>query len=318
MRSIKQTLAAAVLGVSALVAPAHAEPLDPAQVPGDSKWVIHLDMDAVKKSATWKDVYDRMQQQPDFVPRVAELENIFNARFPDDLHGITLFGANFGDKTGVVLIHADVDRKQVEGLLAQNLKNTATPRGDYRLLSWDDKGVRKHGVFFSDSKFLIGEDQDSVTFALDTMAGKAESLKPDAALAAGAKAEENQPGIMIYIAGEGLAKLREAAARSPLLVQSKSAWITLAEDKDGLVLKLNLTADNADAAAKIQQAAEGLRAWLGLMATDQNARPGLVKLNELIQKAKLSAKGSDVTLEMRVDQKQIPALLDQAIKNRQK
>jgi hypothetical protein len=321
MRSLTSKLAAAAIGVASLFTAAHAEPLDPTQVPGDSKWVIHLDMDAVKKSATWKDVYDRMQKQPDFVPKVAELENIFNARFPDDLHGITLFGANFGDKTGVVLIHANVDRKQVESLLAQGPKNTSTPRGDFKLLSWDDNGVQKYGAFFSDSKFLVGEDKDSVTFALDTMAGKAEALKPDAALAAGAKADvkaDNQPGIMIYLAGEGLAKLREAAARSPLLVQMKSAWITLAEDKTDIALKLNVTADNAEAAVKMQQAAEGLRAWLGLMATDKKADANLVKLNDLVQKAKLTTKGSEVSLEARLDQKQVPVLLDQVMKNQKK
>jgi hypothetical protein len=68
----------------------------------------------------------------------------------------------------------------------------------------------------------------------------------------------------------------------------------------------------------MQQAAEGLRAWLGLMATDKKADANLVKLNDLVQKAKLTTKGSEVSLEARLDQKQVPVLLDQVMKNQKK
>ncbi len=317
MRSWFNKLAVATLGVASLFTTAHADPLDPTTVPNDSKWVIHIDMDAVRKSSTWKDVYDRLQKAPDFVPKVTELENIFNARFPDDLHGVTLFGAGFGDHTGVVMINANVDRKQVETLLAQGPKNTSTPRGDHALLSWDDKGQTKYGSFFSDSKFLISDDKDSVGFALDVLDGKADALKPDAALAAGVKTKQkDQPGILIYVAGEGLAKLRAQAARSPLLAQMKSAYITLTEDKDDVVLTLNVTADSAPAAQKMQQAAEGLRAMLGLAAADENAKPGVVKLNDVVQKATLATNGTNVSLVARLPQNQVPAMLDEAIKNR--
>jgi hypothetical protein len=317
MRSWFTKLAAATLGVASLFTAAHADPLDPATVPSDSKWVIHIDMDAVRKSASWKDVYDRLQKAPDFVPKVTELENIFNARFPDDLHGVTLFGAGFGDRTGVVMINASVDRKQVEQLLAQGPKSTSTPRGDHALLSWNDKGVTKFGAFFSDSRFLISDDKDSVGLTLDVLDGKAEGLKPEAALAAGVKADpEKKPGVLIYVAGEGLAKLRAQAARSPLLAQMKSAYITLAEDKDDIVLKLNVTADTAQAATKMQQAAEGIRAMLGMKAAEDNAPANLVKLNDIVQKATLAASGTQASLELRVAQKELPVLLDEAMKNR--
>ena len=319
MRSWFNKLAVATLGVVSLFTAAYADPLDPAAVPGDSKWVIHIDMDAVKKSASWKDVYDRLQKAPDFVPKVTELENIFNARFPDDLHGVTLFGAGFGDRTGAVMINANVDRKQVEGLLAQGPKNTSTPRGDHSLLSWDDKGETKYGSFFSDSKFLISDDKESVGLTLDVLDGKADALKPDAALAAGVKAaaeKKDSPGILIYVAGEGLAKLRAQAARSPLLAQMKSAYITLAEDKDDVVLRLNVTADTAQAATKMQQAAEGIRAMLGMKAAEDGAPANLVKLNDIVQKATLTASGNNASLELRVAQKELPAMLDEAIKNR--
>ena len=49
MRRLKHMLAAAALSAAPLLNVTHAEPLDPTQVPADSKWVIHLDMDAVKQ-----------------------------------------------------------------------------------------------------------------------------------------------------------------------------------------------------------------------------------------------------------------------------
>lgn len=309
-RWLKSCVVAAGLSLSA-VASVVADPLDTARVPADSKWVIHIDMDAAKKSKSWKELYDRLLLQGEFVEKVTELEQLFNASFPDDIHGITLYGPTFGEKDGVVLIHADVGRKQVEQMLTLAPGYSSTRHGDYQVLSWDDKGKINFGGFFSDSVFLIGQDKDRVGAVFDVLANKAASLKGDANLVKGAKG-----GVMFYVAGDELAKLRQMqAVRSPLLAQMKSAWIGLVEDKDDLVLKLNVQANDAATAQKMQQAAEGLRALLNLGAAEPDAKPGVKKLAELVAGAQLKVDGNTVSTDLRIPTRQIPAMLDQAFAN---
>jgi|GEM_PF-3087897 len=302
---LKLFFASAVLGLG-VGSSSIADPLDPAHVPGDSKWVVHVDMDAVRKSGIWKPVYDRLQQNPQFLKQVQDVEAVFNARFPEDLHDVTLAGAAFGDKAGVVLVHATVDRKQVERMLSTNPSYASEPRGNHAVLTWDDKGQTNYGGFVSDDQFIIGQSKDRVAAVFDTLDGKAAALKPDATLVKG-----TQNGLLIYVAGDELAKLRQAQiAKSPLLTQMQSAWITLNQEKDNLVLHLNVNATDAATADKMKQAAEGGRAMLALAAGEPEADPKLKLLADFVASAQLAVKESSVTVSITVPQTTITDLLD--------
>ncbi len=309
---LKTVFSAAALGVAVLFSTAHADPLDPAHVPADSKWVVHLDMDAFRKTDTWKAVYDRLQHNDGFEDKLAEIEAIFGAKFPEDLHDVTLSGAVFGDKAGVVIVHASVNRKQVEQMLALNEDYASEAHNNNMILTWSDKGVINYGGFVSDTQFLIGQDKARVAAEMDTLSGKTAPMKPDANLLKGLK-----DGVMLYVAGDELSKLRQAQeSKSPLLTQMKSAFIVLTQEKEDAVLKLNVTASDAPTAEKMRQAAEGIRAAFSLAAGEPDANAGLKTIVDLASAAVLASKDNTVTAELHVDQKKIPDLLDQAMRTK--
>ena len=51
--------------------------------------------------------------------------------------------------------------------------------------------------------------------------------------------------------------------------------------------------------------------------TDANAKPGLIKLNEIVQKGALTAKDTAVSLELRTPQADLPKLMDEAMQNKE-
>ena len=307
MKSVSLSCSAVIVGM--FVSNAAADPLDLTHVPADSRWLVHVDMDTACKSSAWKEIYSRLQQRPDFQAKVAELEGIFKARFPEDLHDVTVFGSKFGDKEAVVLVHATVDRRQVETLLSASASYNSTPHGDHSVLTWDDRGETKYGGFFSDSLFVVADNQDRVGATFDVLDAKAASLKSDATLAKG-----SQAGVMVYVAGDEIAKLRQGnKAHSPLLGQMKAAWFSISEEKEDTLVRVNVDANDAATATKMQQAAEGMRAMLNLAAGADDAKPIVQKLSDLVTQATVVVKESSVSVECHVPNKQIPALLDEAM-----
>jgi len=307
MKRVSLSCSAVVVGM--FVSSAVADPLDLTHVPADSRWLVHVDMDTAGKSSAWKEIYSRLQQRPEFQAKVGELEAAFKARFPEDLHDVTLFGSKFGDNEAVLLVHATVDRRQVETLLSMSPSYSNTPHGDHAVLSWEDHGQTKYGGFFSDSLFIIADNQDHVSAAFDVLDAKSASLKSDATLAKGSHA-----GVMVYVAGDEIAKLRQGnKAQSPLLAQMKAAWFSISEEKEDTLVKVNVDANDAATATKMQQAAEGMRAMLNLAAGADDAKPIVQKISDLVTQATVVVKESAVSVEMHVPNKQIPGLLDEAM-----
>ena len=302
----KSLISLAALSIAAV---AHADPLDPGQLPADTQWAIHVDVDSLRKTGVWKTLDDRLESNPAISDKIGQVETLFNARFPDDLHDVTISGSAFGDKTGAVVVHATVDRKQVETMLAGNNTFASEPHGDHSLLSWTDHGENNFGCFINDSLFIIGPNKDRVAALIDTLEKKSESMKPDADLVQG-----QQPGVMVYVAGQELAKLRQVqAAKSPLLTQMKSAWIAMTEEKDDVVVRLHVTAMDAAHAEMMRKAALGIQAGLSLASGEPDAKPSIQTLAELAGQATVAAKDNNVVVELRVPEKNIPDLIDKAI-----
>ena len=192
------------LGVTALTP---ADPLDPRQIPADAKWVIHADMDAARDTKLWAAMDNELSTNADFQNGIGKIEQITGAQFPRDLHDVTLYGRSADDQAGVVIVHAHVNRQQIVTLLQMNTAFASNAYGDYQVLTWhdDDKNKTMFGSFKDDSTMIISQTEDLVKGALDVMDDKAEHIKVDSPLAAGAK-----PQLLAFIAASDLRRWKQA------------------------------------------------------------------------------------------------------------
>ena len=243
---------------------ARAEPLDDKTVTADAKWVLHLDADAMVKTQTWKLIEPKLQQNPEFVKGVANLERIFAAKFPADLHGITLYGPSFDPKSAVVVVQASIDQERMKTLLSVNETYTTQTLGGYTIHGWIDKGKQLYGGFAEGNRLIIGQTPERIAAALDVIGGKSEALKGETLLGG-----EKNAGVIAYVAGTELAKLAEMKiARNPIVGKLQSAWISGAEDQTGLQLKAHVVADDATVAQNIAKSVDGLKAALSFAEQD--------------------------------------------------
>jgi hypothetical protein len=284
------------LSVSSLT---QADPLDTKMIPADARWVVHVDMDAARDTKLWAAVDDQLTGNRDFQNGIGKVEQITGASFPRDLNDVTLYGRSSDDAAGVVIVHAHVNRQQIETLLKMNLAYESKPYGDYQLLTWhdDDKNKTMFGTFRDDSTMIIARSADLVRFALDVMDGKSPSIKVDSPLAAGAK-----PQLLAFVAASSLKDLKKPGEdQSPVIQQMQSAWISLTETNGNADLKASVVADTAQNAEQLTHLLDGVKAFVAIQANTKagNDSPAQIKaktLSSLLEK--LTCKRDDKTITL--------------------
>lgn len=259
----------AALAVSAAAAISHAAPLEPKHLPADTKWVIHVDVDAGRDSKTFETVSDAIFSNPQARDGIDKLEQLTNAKFPNDLNDVTVYGASTDDQAGVIVIHAKVDRGQMETAVKKNPGYSSVAYGNYNLLTWVDKGETSYGAFHDDGTIVISKKDSNVKSALDAMDGKGELIKADSVLVSGIK-----PKQLLYIGIDDVATLtKDNPNPNPVVESVKHGWITLADDDKNPVLTAQMTTETPESAENLKQKLDGLNAILGMMSGGQNADP---------------------------------------------
>jgi hypothetical protein len=283
----------AVMGVASLV---RGVAFDAKRVPAEAKWLLHVDMDALKASKIWQMLAPKLDANPGFNEAVQNVGMLTGFRFPQDLHDVTLFGQSFTEEAVVVLIHAEVDQAKVLTTLAMAEGYRSVKYGQHEVHAWQDKGKQLYGAFASAKVVAIGRSQENMEKAIDLVNGKGESIQAEGGLAAGAKAS-----VIVYVAGEGLAQLRQAqGAKTPLLNDAEMAWVSLGEQEDSVVLRGAVGAKTPQTAEQMRASVEGIKAMVSLAAANENADPKAKAAATAMQNLTAKVREKTLNVEWRV------------------
>ena len=117
-----------------------AEPLDLKQVPADAKWLVHVDVDAMRASTLVQKAWPKcMEMHKDAEQRLKSLRDKFGIDVCKDLHGLTAYGKELGKHTGVLIVHAKFDLKLAEATAAKAKDHKVVKFDAYDLHSWTEK-----------------------------------------------------------------------------------------------------------------------------------------------------------------------------------
>jgi len=292
--SLTPRLVAAIAALC-LASTVRAAPFDPAGVPADARYVIHIDMDAARPTQLWDAVDDRLVGNEAFGAKMGRFEAGSGMHFPRDLHDVTVYGRAPGDAAAVVVVHAKMSREQLMAALQFANNYSSDLFGTYEIASWDDDDRPIFAAFHDGSTLVIARDEDNVKSALDVMDGKLPRLAPGDALAAGAK----QPAL-VYVAATDLPSLTPpGAGPNPVLKQVDHGWLTLA-------------AKSPDAAQQLQASAAGLKAMVGFAAMSDTAAPRVKFAATALRTLTLTQAGNTISADVSVGVDQVEQLMDRA------
>jgi hypothetical protein len=299
------TIVALLVGVSTY---ALADPLDGNQVAADARWVVHIDLDAVKTATLAEKAQKRWLSNESVRQQLAAVKMLTGVDPAKDLHGVTFYGTRLAQDTGVVIVHANFDANRLLGIVRGKPGYDATNYDSHALHAWTERKDtpgehRVTGCILGPELLIVGRDAAEVRAALDVLGGKSAVLAASDSPLAG----EVPEGAVVVASVTGLTEA-QVPFKSPIINQSELFWVALGE-RDGEVFgQLKFVAKSDEVAKQIEDIARGLRAMALLQhGSDDEAK-------RIIERLTVTMSQRTVQVEWRGAAEGVWKLIEQELK----
>lgn len=269
-----------LLLAATLCAPAFsfARSLDTAYVPASSKWVFHVDFDALRTSQFGRLSLDEIRKWHQ--GKLDAGKQLFGSDFSEDLYAMTVFGPDKKQSHAAAVFQGKFTQEKLISLLVLNGAYAKSQHNSYTLHHWYDEKQQKNqvGTFARNDMIVIAQTADTVTAVLDTLDGKVASLSAQSNPALHQLCQKGENALVITAATD-LSKMIEDNHHAAILKNSNLLAMVLNEDSGIMKLQTRLKAENAEAAVQIESVIRGMIAFGSLSAVE---KPDLLKLMQTI------------------------------------
>ena len=256
-----------------LAAVGQAAPLNSKNVAADAKWVVHIDVDAVRDSQVVKKAFETCPKLKDSGKHFDMIRGISGVDLRKDVHGITLYGRDVEKPHGVAIVFATVNQKLLLGLAAKIGDHKATKHGSIEIHSWTIKhGSKTHtlaAASFKPDVLVFADSVDGVAAAIDVLDGKSAGIT-DAKSPLGMRVK---PGTILLARAIAI----RPDTRCPVLKQAESFRIALGEHDGKSFYRAQLVMKSPEAAAQVKAVNDGFQAAVSLHCGDDADVMKLVK-----------------------------------------
>jgi hypothetical protein len=266
-------------------------------IPGDTRWVIHIDVDAGRVTPLWQLARSRLadSQREEIQERAQMIERITGMALPQGLHDVTLFGAAYDEGDVCICIHGDADEEKTIRFLKTDPDFRSENYNGHTVVTWRDKDhdrlmygtfaarpAGKAGAPGSGQLIMLSASRKVLESALDTLDGKMPALKSDSPLLSGEAAVGQKAACpILWIAGKDLAALPQA--QSPILGQMDAASLGIQWSNQKAISQIRVVTRSEKTAQQMQDMADGVKATLALFASDDHATPRTKILSAALQ-----------------------------------
>ena len=191
-----------------------AAPLETKNIAADAKWVVHLDVDAVRDSKIVQKAFATCPELKESGKHFDTIRDKIGVDLRKDLHGITLYGPDTDKTHAVAIVFSTVDQKLLLEKAAKATDHKVTRHGAVEIHSWTqkhgDKTETAAGAFYKPDVLVFAANWQAVGKAIDVLDGKSPGLTDAKSPLAGASAQ----GLDLRAAIDGL-PARDALYRCP-------------------------------------------------------------------------------------------------------
>ncbi|MES2660121.1 MAG: hypothetical protein V4689_15975 [Verrucomicrobiota bacterium] len=247
-----------LLCLLALTGSLQAAELVSSQIPASAKWVLHLDMDAMRGSMTGIAVLAKIQA--DHGAKLQAFKRISSVHLVNDLQGITLFGDGKPEHA-VALVHGKFDQAHMVDVVKASDDYSEETHAGFTIHSWKDKKASQNAAFANDNLLVFSRQEDALKQELDTLKANTPATADPVFTANGGKP--------IIAATANLAKIELPADASKIL--RLASVLRLAAGESNGRFSIHMGAESAD-----PKHANRLRRMLdGILALAEAGNPKL-------------------------------------------
>jgi hypothetical protein len=269
-----------------------AGPLELSNVARNSKWLLHLDFEAFRKSKIGAHCTDKiLQPKIDSEEKIKDLNLSINLK---NIQSVTAFGPAYRrDGDGVLLIRTTADVKKdldtlcgiasVQGGDFMKVTQTAP----YLIYSFKDNVFIAPNI---ENTVIVAKSREQLEHAREVLLGKGESMARNNAFT-------DYPKVTNTFFFLGMAEgFNEDAAIPPqaqVLKETAGGRLLLGEHQDKVFANLVFKGKNDESSLKIQQVFQGIVALVSL-SQDKN------ELSDIAKSAQIAAQGRNITVSLQI------------------
>jgi len=267
---------------------AFASPLERKEISSDAKWLLHLDIAALRQTSMGKYIFSEVLDK-----KLNDAKKAFPliGVLVENVQSITAFGneTSAHERNGVLLIKTDAESEKKLETLVQAGMSGVTPGFSAEKL--DVKGADIYKInkeiyvqALHDGHLLVSKSRPSLDKEREVLSTGAGSLAESKAFT-GFGDDEN--GFFLVGIAQGLGESAKAFPQAKMLQMADAGKLSLGEVGEKLNLRLALKAKDDESCNQMQQVIQGLIALVSLTQSENK------DLNSLIQSLKID-KGENV------------------------
>jgi hypothetical protein len=269
-----------------------ASPPDFTQIPAEARWLVHIDVDAVRPSAAARVILKAAAEQWKILP--SQLEKLNRQSGMDlrkDLHSLTVYGGRLPERKAVLVMRADWPQQTFRQKLSLAENHSVTQDRPYEIHCWrrNNSGemLPVAGAMWKAGTFVFAPTAADVKSSLEVLDGKRHSLSgSNSKLAAEVPAGTIMTVRLIGV-GDSL------PVESPLLKQSDQIDMVCGENEGEWFVRARLAAKSPAAARDAKHVADGLLALARLKQSGDTASLAL------LDRVQLKVDGQNLVLDFR-------------------
>ncbi len=265
---MRNLLLAILLLTSAAPAAVRAAVLDAGRLPEDAKWVIHLDLDAVREAGL---VELAEKHWPPAVLVRGKLQQVKNQIGIDPIHDIasvTAYDNRYVENSGVVMIEImDLDAERLIAVLKRKQPNhKVNMHQGHTIYSWTMNPGQPNAHVVSGAicgnTVVLSRDMDQVRQAIDRFDGRGKPLRQDSPLAA-----ETPVGTIVMARAVDMAD-QETPFRSSVLREAHMLAVAVGMDGGDVFVRASMEAAEPRIAVQCRDVVQGFRGLVSLQFDD--------------------------------------------------
>ena len=245
-----------------------AAPLDPAAIPGDTKWLLHFDMEKTRNWKLMQKWKGEMEDKAWYRDKVEEMVEKYGWNPADDLMGLSMYDSEYARHNGVLALHVrNIDAAKMASQFKKEHPDAKTEKyRNYFISTWTDSSPYRgehpvSGCLVSDSLMLLASDVEKIQKTLDVLDGESAALSDSSDLLD----TFNREAILACRAIDVPENYQEQT-RCPVLARCRTATMFFNVNDNLMQLKYDLEANNEELASKMKGAVSGMHAMMGMQA----------------------------------------------------
>lgn len=261
-----------LLGLAALPLTLARAEFDPQTVPADAKWVLHLDVNALRQAPAAKDLIAELEKAKVPIPGGANMQ-LDVKKVIETLTSVTAYGTTFSKKPeeidGTLILQGSKELRQMaEGIAAGASTSSPEVVSELKDLPFPAYSIMNQVTvaFPPEAILVVSRSKPQLINARELMRGKRPSLAQNKASALNGiiPRQKNMALVIASVVPDTAGMFPENEPQARLLKMAQSVSLALSSDEKNTAAFLQLGASSEEMADKLLKIVQGLLAMASL------------------------------------------------------